>query len=146
MVAILSQPQYGHSWHYCTFATLINHQMLRVHWTYYVTAQQRLIWFTQFELCLISQKICRWFSFAFFVGGHPWFILIPIYTFLVATNSFMNGPLHLSLRLSARRLPFSWCSCHCIIMKFSGVIIIDKGDVHTKGQGPRSRSQMSKQI
>ena len=33
------------------------------------------------------------------------------------------------------------CSHHCIIMKFSGVITKDQGNVHAKGQGQRSRSQ-----
>ena len=40
--------------------------------------------------------------------------------------------------------PFSLilCSHHHIIMKFPGVITIDRGDVHAKGQGQRSRSQI----
>ena len=40
-------------------------------------------------------------------------------------------------------LPFSPCSHHRIIMKFSGVITMVKSDVHAKGQGQRSRSQRS---
>ena len=40
-------------------------------------------------------------------------------------------------------LPFWLCSHHRIIMKFSGVIITDQGNVHAKGQGQRSRSQRS---
>ena len=39
--------------------------------------------------------------------------------------------------------PFSPCSHHRIIMKFSGVITMVKSDVHAKGQGQRSRSQRS---
>ena len=35
--------------------------------------------------------------------------------------------------------PFSQCSCHRIIMKFSGVITIDESDVHAKVQGQRSK-------
>ena len=31
--------------------------------------------------------------------------------------------------------PFSQCSHHCIIMKFSGVITNGRSDVHAKGQG-----------
>ena len=38
--------------------------------------------------------------------------------------------------------PFSPCSHHHI-MKFSGVITMDRSDVHAKGQGQRSRSQRS---
>ena len=34
--------------------------------------------------------------------------------------------------------PLSPCSHHCIIMKFSGVIIMVKSDVHAKGQCPCS--------
>ena len=33
----------------------------------------------------------------------------------------------------------SQCSCHHIIMTFSGVITIDKSDVHAKGQGRTSK-------
>ena len=39
--------------------------------------------------------------------------------------------------------PFSPCSHHHIIMKFSGVVTNDRSDVHAKGQGQRSRSQRS---
>ena len=35
--------------------------------------------------------------------------------------------------------PFSPCSHHRIIMKFSGVITMVKNDVHAKGQGQRSK-------
>ena len=38
---------------------------------------------------------------------------------------------------------FSLCSCHRIIMKFSGVITIDKSDVHTKSQGQRSKVKVT---
>ena len=39
--------------------------------------------------------------------------------------------------------PFSLCSHHRIIMKFSGVITIDKNDVHAKGQGQRSKVKVT---
>ena len=39
--------------------------------------------------------------------------------------------------------PFSLCSHHRIIMKFSGVITSDKSDVHTKGQGQRSKVKVT---
>ena len=45
----------------------------------------------------------------------------------------------LSVRLSVT--PFSLCSHHRIIMRFSGVITNDQREVHAKGQGHRSRSQ-----
>ena len=39
--------------------------------------------------------------------------------------------------------PFSLCSYHCIIMKFSGVIDNDRSDVHAKGQGQRSKVKVT---
>ena len=39
--------------------------------------------------------------------------------------------------------PFSPCSHHRIIMKFSGVITMDRGDVHAKGQGQRSKVKVT---
>ena len=39
--------------------------------------------------------------------------------------------------------PFWQCSCHCIILKFSGVITIDRHDVHAKGQGQRSKVKVT---
>ena len=47
----------------------------------------------------------------------------------------------LSVRLSVT--PFSPCSHHRIIMKFSGVIIMVKSDVHAKGQGQRSKVKVT---
>ena len=51
----------------------------------------------------------------------------------------------LSVRLSVRPsvTPFSLCSYHRIIMKFSGVIIIDRSDVHAKGQGQKSKVKVT---
>ena len=47
----------------------------------------------------------------------------------------------LSVRLSVclSVTPFWLCSHHRIIMKFSGVITTDQGNVHAKGQGQRSK-------
>ena len=39
--------------------------------------------------------------------------------------------------------PFQLCSHHHIIMKFSGVITIDRHDVHAKGQGQRSKVKLT---
>ena len=39
--------------------------------------------------------------------------------------------------------PFSPCSHHLIIMKFSGVITMVKSDVHAKGQGQRSEVKVT---
>ena len=46
-----------------------------------------------------------------------------------------------SVRLSCT--PFSPCSHHRIIMKFSGVITMVKSDVHAKGQGQRSKVKVT---
>ena len=54
-----------------------------------------------------------------------------------------------SVRLSVRPsvclfvTPFSPCSHHRIIMKFSGVITMVKSDVHAKGQGQRSKVKVT---
>ena len=39
--------------------------------------------------------------------------------------------------------PFSPCSHHRIIMKFSGVITMVRSDVHAKGQGQRSKVKVT---
>ena len=51
----------------------------------------------------------------------------------------------LSVRLSVcpSVTPFWPCSHHRIIMKFSGVITLDQGKVHAKGQGQRSKVKVT---
>ena len=55
----------------------------------------------------------------------------------------------LSVRLSVcpsvclSATPFWLCSHHRIIMKFSGVITTDQGNVHAKGQGQRSKVKVT---
>ena len=53
----------------------------------------------------------------------------------------MNGSVRPSVRLSVT--PFSLCSHHRNIMKFSGVITNDKSDVHAKGPGQRSKVKVT---
>ena len=74
---------------------------------------------------------------------------------LICFNLFFNcdqAALSLSVRLSVRPsvcpsfTPFSPCCCHRIITKFSGVIAIDKSDVHAKGQGQRSKVKVTEVI
>ena len=62
-------------------------------------------------------------------------------TFLAATKQ-LNEWYFLSVCPSVRPsvTPFSLCSHHRIIMKFSGVITNDQGKVHTKGQGHRDHN------
>ena len=50
---------------------------------------------------------------------------------------WMVFSVHLSVCPSVT--PFLLCSHHRIIMKFSGVITLDQGKVHVKGQGQRSK-------
>ena len=60
-----------------------------------------------------------------------------IFRFIATTKQLfecsINGPVCLSVT------PFSECASHCIIKKFWGVFTIDKGDVHVKGEGQRSK-------
>ena len=70
------------------------------------------------------------------------------HNFLAATKQLYDwfSP---SLRLSVSPsvcpsvTPFSPCSHHRIIMKFSGVNTNDKSDVHAKGQGQRSKVKVT---
>ena len=77
-----------------------------------------------------------------------WKILIHVVWFLAATRQlykwyFPSVCLSVcpSVRLSVT--PFSPCSHHRIIMKFSGVITMVKSDVHAKGQGQRSKVKVT---
>ena len=71
-----------------------------------------------------------------------------VYIFLAATKQLYDW-FSLSVCLSVRPsvcpsiTPFSTCSHHRIIMKFSGVITNDKSDVHAKGQGQRSKVKVT---
>ena len=52
---------------------------------------------------------------------------------------------HLSVCLSCLSGTLSkLCSPHCIIKKLSGVITVDKSEVHAKGQGQRSKVKFTK--
>ena len=71
-----------------------------------------------------------------------------LYQFLAATKQLYDWfspsvcpSVCLSVRLSVT--PFSPCSHHHIIMKFSGVITMVKSDVHAKGQGQRSKVKVT---
>ena len=66
-------------------------------------------------------------------------------TFLAATKQLYEWYfLSVCLSVCPSVTPFWLCSHHRIIMKFSGVITLDQGKVHAKGQGQRSRSQRSR--
>ena len=66
------------------------------------------------------------------------------HTFLAATKQLYEW-YFLSVRPSVRLsvTPFWLCSHHPIIMKFSGVITTDQGNVHAKGQSQRSKVKVT---
>ena len=64
--------------------------------------------------------------------------------FLAATKQlyewyFLCASLSACLSVCLSVTPFWLCSHHHIIMKYSGVITKDQGNVHAKGQGQRSK-------
>ena len=85
-----------------------------------------------FQLSVLMQHLYNY--------HHTWRIYLQIIlhcqTFLAVfswSSSFMDGSVRPSVCPSVT--PFSLCSHHLIVMKFSGVITINRSDVHTKGQG-----------
>ena len=78
------------------------------------------------------------------VWEYPWKINSPPGGFLAATKQLYDwfSP---SVRPSVHPsvTPFSPCSHHRIIMKFSGVITMVRSDVHAKGQGQRSKVKVT---
>ena len=56
---------------------------------------------------------------------------------------FMAAEIKFSEDVRPTVTPFWQCSCHRIILKFSGVINIDRRDVHAKGQGQRSKIKVA---
>ena len=65
--------------------------------------------------------------------------------FKLRPSSSKNTCFRLSVCLSVRPsvTPFWQCSCHCIILKFSGVISTGRRDVYAKGQGQRSKVRVT---
>ena len=79
---------------------------------------------------------------------HCWYWCWISVCFLAATKQLYTWyflSVCLSVRPSVRPsvTPFSPCSHHRIIMKFSGVITMAKSDVHAKGQGQRSKVKVT---
>ena len=56
---------------------------------------------------------------------------------------WMVQSVRLSVRPSSRHCSFSLCSYHHTIIKFSGVITIDRSHVHAKGQCHRSKIKVT---
>ena len=89
--------------------------------------------FREFKTMFMIIQWCRWWNIFSCDQAAIWLV----------------QSVRLSVRLSVRpsvRLsvtPFSPCSHHRIIMKFSGVITMVKSDVHAKGQGQRSKVKVT---
>ena len=86
------------------------------------------------------------------VPQFAWSLIIVInhLIFLAATTQLYEWYFYLSVCLSVvcpsvclSVTPFRLCSHHHIIMKFSGVITKDQGNVHAKGQGQRSKVKVT---
>ena len=78
------------------------------------------------------------------VSSMPPINVLSFFLFLAATKQlyeWFSPSVCPSVCLSVT--PFSLCSHHRIIMKFSGVISNDKSDVHAKGQGQRSKVKVT---
>ena len=76
------------------------------------------------------------------------YIYVRYLQFLAATKQLYEGyflSVHLSVCLSIclSVTPFWLCFHHRIIMKFSGVITKDRGNVHAKDQGQRSKVKVT---
>ena len=99
--------------------------------------------------CLVSVLSC---SDGFEVRWSKWWMAsactCPDILFLAATKQlykwyFPSVCLSVCPSVCPSVTPFSPCSHHRIIMKFSGVITMVKSDVHAKGQGQRSKVKVT---
>ena len=94
--------------------------------------------------------ICCW-HVAFFFSFSPNFMgeaFFRIYISLAATKQlyewyFLSVCLSVCLSIRLSVTPFWLCSHHRIIMKFSGVITTDQGNVHAKDKGQRSKVKVT---
>ena len=88
------------------------------------------------------------------VPQFAWSLIIVINHLIFSCDHAALWMVFLSVRLSVCRLsvclsvclsvtPFRLCSHHRIIMKFSGVITKDQGNVHAKVQGQRSKVKVT---
>ena len=62
-------------------------------------------------------------------------------TWLCSESTWFSPSVYPSVRLPVT--PCWQCSCHRIIVKFLGVIAIDKSDVHAKGEGQGSKVKVT---
>ena len=95
----------------------------------------------QMHICLTQlQWVNQWF-----LQGCPYQILKMIVAagFILLIFSCDQAALWMVQSVCLSVTPFSLCSHHRIIMKFSGVITNDKSDVHAKGQGQMSKVKVT---
>ena len=70
-------------------------------------------------------------------------VCLSVWSGLVCLSVCLSVCLFLRPSVRPSVTPFWQCSCHRIILKFSGVITIDRHGVHTKGQRSEVRGQRS---
>ena len=100
---------------------------------------------SQWETALLCNDISHWLGA---ILESALFLIFWCFFLLAATKQLYKWyfpSVRPSVRLSGRLsvTPFSPCSHHRIIMKFSGVITMVKSDVHPKGQGQRSKVKVT---
>ena len=109
--------------------------------TLFLTSESRCMQkkISSVDALLTIQNVLSWSGR--FGGGHTGWSQLQLASSVSPLWTLLS--VRLSVRPSVRPSVTSFwqCSCHCIILKFSGVITIDRSDVHAKGQGQRSRSQ-----
>ena len=102
----------------------------------------------------VHPSVCPsvWRGFWAFAGersmeGMAWNFFVICYLPIFSCDQaaiWLVQSVHLSVRPSVCPVtPFSPCSHHRIIMKFSGVITMVRSDVHAKGQGQRSKVKVT---
>ena len=84
----------------------------------------------------ISYAFIKWFLAAT-KQLYEWYFYLPKFTFCLSVCLSVCPSVCLSVT------PFWLCSHHRIIMKFSGVITTDQGNVHAKGQCQRSKVKVT---
>ena len=125
----------------------LKRSFMYIHWYYCVLHSIPLMNFTE-SLYVISSSRIYFQFYDVYLWDIPRCVACWFYVFLAATKQLYKWyfpsvclSVCLSVRLSVT--PFSPCSHHRIIMKFSGVITMVKSDVHAKGQGQRSKVKVT---
>ena len=72
-----------------------------------------------------------------------WLLRVKFFNVLTKISIFLAATRQLYKRFSLSVTPFWQCSVDHIIMKFSGVITMEKMDIHAKGQGQMSKVKVT---